>query len=309
VHSWPRPIIVPKSAVILELLGLALFVVARTTGAGWDIVLLCGIVAVVLAGSVLPAVVLGRVAVSATGPTDATVGRPFPLELDVRAHDVRVRVLTFDSEWVRVDGPTRGVHLVAPTRRGVLTHLRVEFVTAAPLGLARWRRRVRVELASPVEIAPRPEPTRCPLVAGDTATASAISNLSSGGSDLTRGVREYSDGDPIRSVHWPATARTGTVMVREYEGPQRPSVVIVADLRGPDPEGIASRAAGMAADALRAGANVELATAEVDGPRVGPTPTPLHVGRRLARAVVGPPALGPFRAGATVHHLGGGGHR
>ncbi len=309
MRAWPRPIIVPKSAVILELIGLALFVVARTTGAGWDIVLLCGIIAVILAGSMLPAVVLGRVEVAVSGPTDATVGRPFPLELTVRAHDVRVHLLTFDSDWVRVDGPTRGVHLVTPTRRGVLTHVRVEFVTAAPLGLARWRRRLRVELPVPVEIAPRVEPTRCPLVAGDIATTSELPRLTSGGDDLTRGVREYLDGDPIRSVHWPATARTGQVMVREYEGPQRPNVVIVADLRGPDPEGVASRAAGMAADALRAGAHVDLATAEVDGPRVGPTPTPLHVGRRLARAVVGPPALGPFRAGAIVHHLGGGGHR
>lgn len=309
MHAWPRPIIVPKSAVILELVGLALFVVARTTGAGWDIVLLCGIIAVILAGSALPAFVLGRVRVTVTGPTDATVGRPFPLELDVSAHDVRVRILTFESDWVRVDGPTRGVHLVTPTRRGVLTHVRVEFVTAAPLGLARWRRRLRVELPVPVEVAPRVEPTRCPLVTGDTATSSEVAHLTSGGADLTRGVREYLDGDPIRAVHWPATARTGKVMVREYEGPQRPYVVIVADLRGPDPEGVASRAAGMADDALHAGAHVELATAEVDGPRVGPTPTPLHVGRRLARAVVGPPALGPFRAGATVHHLGGGGHR
>jgi hypothetical protein len=79
----------------------------------------------------------------------------------------------------------------------------------------------------------------------------------------------------------------------------------VVDLRGPDPEAVASRAAVMADDALRAGARVELATAEVDGPRLGDVPTPLHVGRRLARAVVGPPAQGPFPTGATVHRLGG----
>lgn len=305
----PRPIIVPKAAVILELIGLALFVVARTTGAGWDIVLLCGIIAVILTGSTLPAFVLARVTVGARGPTDATVGRSFPIELDVQAHDVKLHILAFDSDWVRVDAPTSGPHLVTPTRRGVLTRIQVEVVTAAPLGLARWRRRIRVTLAQPVEIAPRREPTRCPIVVGDTATPSELDDAAAGGVELTRGVREYQDGDPIRSVHWPATARTGAVMVREYEGPRRPIVVIVADLRGPDPEGVASRAAGMADDANRAGARVELATAEVDGPHLGATPTPLHVGRRLARAVVGPPAAGPFPAGATVHHLGGGGHR
>ncbi|MGZ6950834.1 MAG: DUF58 domain-containing protein [Acidimicrobiia bacterium] len=305
----PRPIIVPKAAVILELVGLALFVVARTTGAGWDIVLLCGIIALILTGSILPAFVLGHVTVTASAPSDATVGRPLPIELRVEGRDVKLQILTFDSDWVRIDGPTHGPHLVTPRRRGVLTHIRVELVTAAPLGLARWRRRIRVPLPRPVDVAPRREPTRCPIVVGDTHTHSELPHLATGGTELTRGIREYLDGDPIRSVHWPATARTGAVMVREYEGPRRPVVVIVADLRGPDPEGVASRAAGMADDALRAGARVELGTAEVDGPRLCEVPTPLHVGRRLARAVVGAPPAGPFPAGATVHHLGGGGHR
>jgi uncharacterized protein (DUF58 family) len=301
----PRPIIVPKAAVILELVGLALFIVARTTGAGWDIVLLCGVIAVVLTGSLLPAFVLGRVTVAANAPADATVGRPLPIELDVRGHHVKLQVLTFDSDWVRIDAPSRGPLVVTPSRRGVLRRIRVEVVTAAPLGLARWRRRISVELPTPVDVAPRREPTRCPIPFGDTQNPSDLAHVATGGAELTRGVREYLDGDPIRSVHWPATARTGAVMVREYEGPRRPHVILVVDLRGPDPEAVASRAAGMADDALRAGARVELATAEVDGPRLGDVPSPLHAGRRLARAVVGPPAQGPFPGGAVVHRLGG----
>jgi uncharacterized protein (DUF58 family) len=301
----PRPILVPKAAVILELIGLALFIIARTTGAGWDIVLLCGVIAVIITGSLLPAFVLSRVTVRAQAPADATVGRPLRIELTVHGHAVKLRVLTFESDWVRIDTPTTGPLVVTPNRRGVMTRMRVEVVTAAPLGLARWRRRILVPLPTPVEVAPRREPTRCPIVVGDTQTPSELAHLAAGGIELTRGVREYADGDPIRSVHWPATARTGAVMVREYEGPRRPIVVIVVDLRGPDPELVASRAAGMADDALRAGARVELATAEVDGPRTGVVPTPLHVGRRLARATVGPPPRGPFPAGATVHRLGG----
>jgi len=305
----PRPIIVPKAAVILELLGLALFIIARTTGAGWNIVLLCGIIAVVMTGSVLPAFVLARVEITAHAPADATVGRPFPIELKVRGHRVKLRVLTGTSEWVRIEGPSTGSIVVTPDRRGVLSTVRVEIVTAAPLGLARWQRRVRVPLPVPVEVAPRREPTACPITIGDANAASETTTNAMGGDDITRGVREYVDGDPIRSVHWPATARTGTIMIRELEGPRRPQVVIVADLRGPDPEGVASRAAGMADDALRQGARVHLATAEVGGPHLGAVPTPLHVGRRLARAVVGSPAVGSFPADASVRHLGGGGHR
>src|SRR6476660_3007906 len=113
----PRPIIVPKAAVILELVGLALFIVARTTGAGWDIVLLCGVIAVVLTGSLLPAFVLGRVTAAATAPADATVGRPMPIELDVRGHHVKLQILTFDSDWVRIDGNRPGARSRSVTRR------------------------------------------------------------------------------------------------------------------------------------------------------------------------------------------------
>ncbi len=118
-------------------------------------------------------------------------------------------------------------------------------------------------------------------------------------------MREYVDGDPIRLVHWPATARTGGVMVRELEGPQRPKLVIVVDLRGhpPDAEVTASRAAGLAGAALADGIAVELATVESTGARNGPVQSPLEVGRRLARAVAGPPEPGPPGPGVEVRHL------
>ena len=77
-------------------------------------------------------------------------------------------------------------------------------------------------------------------------------------------MREYVDGDPIRLVHWPSTARTGAVMVRELEGPQRPRLVVVVDLRGAESEAeiAASRASGLALAALAAGTLVDLATVE-----------------------------------------------
>ena len=34
-----------------------------------------------------------------------------------------------------------------------------------------------------------------------------------------RGLREFSPGDPLRNVHWPSTARSGRVMVREFDPP------------------------------------------------------------------------------------------
>jgi uncharacterized protein (DUF58 family) len=129
------------------------------------------------------------------------------------------------------------------------------------------------------------------------------------GHDITRGVREYVDGDPIRLVHWPATARTGSVMVRELERPRRTRLLLVVDLRadgpdaGTDIEIAASRAAGYALAALADGTLVELATVETDGPRTGPVRSAVEVGRRLARAVPGRPVPGPVAPGVDVRRV------
>ena len=107
------------------------------------------------------------------------------------------------------------------------------------------------------------------------------------GDDTVRGVRDYATGDPIRIVHWPATARWGELMVKELEDPTAPEIVISVDLRGqPDrTEAAASLAAGLARAGLQVGLAVSLLTAETGGPRAGPVSTPVQAGRRLARAV------------------------
>ena len=43
------------------------------------------------------------------------------------------------------------------------------------------------------------------------------------------GIREYRPGDSPRHVHWPSTARTGTVMVRELEEERSQRLTIVVD--------------------------------------------------------------------------------
>jgi uncharacterized protein (DUF58 family) len=44
------------------------------------------------------------------------------------------------------------------------------------------------------------------------------------------GVREYVEGEPLRAVHWPTSARRGQLMVRELEDAPRDSVAIVLDV-------------------------------------------------------------------------------
>lgn len=307
----PVPATIAGPGVVLGGVVVALYVIARTTGAGWDIVVLTVLVALLIVAAVWPGVVLCGIRVGAEAPPDAMVGRPLPvtLELAGRARGLRVRTLTGPSAWYRADAPSHGRVTVVPLQRGVYPDIVVEVRSASPLGLVGWRRRFRVPLASPLEVAPRPLTVRYEPRQGSDRDAEARPRSSSSGQEVTRGVREYVDGDPIRLVHWPATARTGMVMVRELEGPQRPRLLVVVDLRAhvadahADVEVAASRAAGLAIAALTDGTLVDLATVEPGTTRHGPVRSPLEVGRRLARAVPGTPAPGPMPAGSEIRYV------
>lgn len=44
-------------------------------------------------------------------------------------------------------------------------------------------------------------------------------------------IRQYRDGDDLRRIHWPATAKTGDLMVRQEDRPARRRAVVVLDSR------------------------------------------------------------------------------
>ena len=82
-------------------------------------------------------------------------------------------------------------------------------------------------------------------------------------------VRDYRDGDDLRRVHWPATARTGKLMVRQEDRPSMRRAIVVLDSResvhGPTVSPSLEWAVTMAASALthcaRQGFAVHLVTA------------------------------------------------
>jgi uncharacterized protein (DUF58 family) len=311
VSRVPRPAGLSGAGIVLAGVAFALYAVARTTGAGWDIVILCALVAALVVGAIWPAVALVGVGVRVTTPLDGMVGAPLPVDVALRGHasGLRVRVLSAPSGWYRADAPGTGRATVVPPRRGVVSRVVVELRSTSPLGLVAWRRRIPVPLGHDLEVAPQPLTARDDTTRGANRDAQARPQAPSSGHDETRGVRDYVSGDPIRLVHWPATARTGAVMVRELEGMQRARLLIVVDLRtsaaGGDAEVeiAASRAAGLAIAALDRGTLVDLATVEPAGPRRAPVRSALEVGRRLARAVPGPPGPVTVPAGVEVRHV------
>ena len=90
-------------------------------------------------------------------------------------------------------------------------------------------------------------------------------------------MREYVAGDDPRLIHWPTTARTGTLMVREHVEVRRPEFTIVVDALATvateeDFEEMVDVAATLAVHALRTGLDVVVRTTNRAHPG---RPTPL----------------------------------
>jgi uncharacterized protein (DUF58 family) len=114
-------------------------------------------------------------------------------------------------------------------RRGVQESTEVQLRSAAPFGVAELRRAVSVAGRTVVY----PAIVRLvgiPLIDVVPSPERAIHSyprLGHGPDYL--GIREYRPGDSMRHVHWPSTARTGTVMVREFEEETTRRLAIVLD--------------------------------------------------------------------------------
>lgn len=254
-------------------------------------------VAAMAIGVVWPLVAVRRVAVEVRSPRDATVGDDVPIEVRAAGGfgSCELRALDPTGPWHRVAAGSTGVLGHLADRRGVFRVVRIEVRTSAPLGILSARRVVDAEIGHVVEVAPQAlrvdwVPAPAPLDGGSDDVA-----LAALGGDLVRSVRPYAPGDPAHLVHWPSTARTGALVVRELEPPAPIGQALVVDLRdlGPDKERAAAYALGAARAVLAAGGELVLCTAEVGGPVTGRVGTPIEAGRRLARAVAAEPGAAP----------------
>ena len=242
--------------------------------------------------------------VTLSAPPDAVVGQTDLLAVSVSGAPRKIVLgLVKLTSWLRVDVPDRGELLITHHQRGLFTHAVVTLAHSAPLGLVSAVRVVPIALAQPAVVAPNPSEVpgfRLPRPTADyEATDARVSNMA----DLVRGARPYVPGDSMRHVHWPATARSGGLMVREWESLHSPNVVVVADLGpypGPPAERAAGRASAVASQALRAGLAVTLVTVEIGALVVREVHSPLEIGRRLALSVPSVPPVATSKLGHQI---------
>jgi uncharacterized protein (DUF58 family) len=132
-------------------------------------------------------------------------------------------------------------YTLRPKARGAYRIGPVQLTRGDPFGLSSTEK--ELEIFSSLLVYPRlvslPElgmPTRNPI--GDTRAPSLLRDPM-----RTIGVRDYAPSDPLKDVHWAATARTGSLQTRVYEPTTSRTLAIFLDLdtfefyyQGMDPE-------------------------------------------------------------------------
>ena len=270
---------IPSAAAIV----LGWWLVAHSSGQGWVQALGDVVAAGILIGLVGPWLVLRRVEVTVLDhPADTSAGHP--VEVTVRTS--RAARLT----PVAPPGPPRSSPplILTPVRHGIVTEVEIEIGTAVPFGLQWWVRRVRLALPHPIHVAPRRGPAARlePFLPDDGSGPEGAQRRDGPDGDL-RAPRPYRPGDARRLVHWPATAHTGELMVRELERPVgRPAELVVS--LPPDPEQAeaeAEAAFGTILSLLERDVPVLLTTDEAAGPRTDLVLDRRQAARRMAAAV------------------------
>jgi uncharacterized protein (DUF58 family) len=144
-----------------------------------------------------------------------------PLELAAHAR--------FALNGVEPGGTRDTGYEIRPPRRGryAIGPLRVAFVD--PFGLA--HRRSIVAESTDLLVHPSVEPLIVPRELGQqrSMSVSAIRQLTGARGEEFYTLREYAEGDDLRKIHWPSTAKRGRTMIRQEETPWHTRATVLLD--------------------------------------------------------------------------------
>ena len=185
----------------------------------------------------------------------------------------------FEIEAVGANAVTDLPSVLPTRRRGVFDLGPLDIAKIDPFYLAAGRWRQREERSSQVTVHPKVYEMVGPQ--GSSRVVENESTVRRTAADPMSGfvsMREYVAGDDPRLIHWPTTARTGMLMVREHVEVRRPEFTIVVDAVAAvaseeDFEEMVDVAATLAVHALRTGLDVVVRT--TNRAHAG-RPTPIH---------------------------------
>lgn len=219
------------------LLALAIFFfgAATNTMSGWLYVISGVTIALLSIAAVLPVRSLRSLQLHRISTQPISAGDDLRIEIEItnptsqpktllQIQDILPWVLgepvTTAIEEIPANQVYRWVYYQPTQRRGVYHWHEVQLRTGTPLGLF-WCRRSRQVPATAI-VYPKVLPLNtCPLIEniGDQETNQNQSDrrFHNANEGITRNLRPYRYGDPIRMVHWRSSARYGELRVRELE--------------------------------------------------------------------------------------------
>lgn len=224
------------SGMVLAAIAICFFAAAINTMAGWLYVISGVSFALLAIAAVLPPRSLSGISITRLPIQAVTAGSDLTVELEITNSTKRAKTLLQVRDilpYILGKPITQAIEIISPhetyrwryyyptQRRGVYRWQNVQMRTGAPLGLF-WSHRQH-ECNARAIVYPTVLPlTHCPLIDEigvedcrrsdprgrpfDTATEG-----------LTRSLRPYHIGDPMRLIHWRTSARIGNLRVRELE--------------------------------------------------------------------------------------------
>lgn len=195
--------------------------------------------ATAMIGTIVAAKLQARFAVRSlkftrTAPAMSVIGEPVTVSLAVESESRFTRPLLLIEDqlpnrmvkdWVRFpvpvapsyQQPVQVQYQIRPLRRGLFKWSDVSVQGTDALGLS------SAELLHPagqteIKILPAPIPFELNLtLLQGVGYEDTTTQRNSANSLDARGVREFALGDQVRHIHWPSTARTSRLMVRDFE--------------------------------------------------------------------------------------------
>lgn len=236
----PRRLRFTREGRLIVLLSVGIGFAAINTGNNLLYLLLGWLLSFIIASGILSEMTLKRLTVERRPPNRVYANEPFLMEVVIENEKQHRASFSIEVEDLIADTPLdkRCYFLKIPAAKSQRTSYRHTFgkrglyelsgyrlATKFPFALFRKSR----DIEAPLEVlvyparvtVPRPQPR-------STSTGDAVANRLGRRGEFF-GLRERRTGDDRRDVHWRSSARTGRLLVREYEDELARRVVIGVD--------------------------------------------------------------------------------
>ncbi len=231
----------------IYILGIFLVAIAAlNTGNNLLFLILASLIAIILMSGILSSITLSGVEMRLELPEHIFAGQPVRGLVELHNEKLTLPSFSLRVEAVRGKNLSAAAMLETPVyfpyipkhervqqhvpmtflRRGIYRQEAFRIVTRFPFGFLQKAR--RLDLKSEALVYPSVEPTRdffeiLPGMQG------ALESLAKGRGQDLYALRDYQPRDSSRHVHWKASARLGSLMVREFTREEDCRVVLVLD--------------------------------------------------------------------------------